>query len=214
MEDFRILYKNQNYKIKEFMENQENSFEEEPGNEKYLIHLNNKLFLKIIGNWKIRRNKKPIISKFLVYRNLRRDIFKFENNLLCSINHDKYFEISKKIYINMNDHLYLVKEDIFSNYVKDDNSIEELMEGYESTIKIYYFDNLCIRINLNLGKEEIINKNIKYSDCMYWNPSELNLPFPKNYECKLLLVYFLIKNIKQITSKDICRKVFNILTGF
>jgi hypothetical protein len=70
----------------------------------------------------------------------------------------------------------------------------------------YYFDNVCVSI-----KEDKEKSYLTYREGFYWNPTDFGLITPKLYIYHLLQVYFLITKIKSLKSKDIQRKVFNLL---
>jgi hypothetical protein len=101
---------------------------------------------------------------------------------------------------------------IFKNYQK--------IFAKQSDSLLYFFDNFGIMLNdeiemfLDMKDDKFEDYRKSVEKGFYWNPIDYYLPVPKPYIDRLLYIYFLIRNIRELKSKDIQRKVFNLLTGY
>jgi hypothetical protein len=125
---------------------------------------------------------------------------------ICHLNKmTQNFESCDKLYLSIDHH------SSFSWYNFDFFSIETC-KGEEKIIYDFHRKRKIIQsITLDF---DVNTSGLESKDIPYWNPKDFNLPIPKLYIYHLLEIYFLITKIKSLKSKDIQRKVFNLLTDY
>jgi hypothetical protein len=132
------------------------------------------------------------------------------NNIIYQPNFKNILNDYKILYQN-NNKFKIYSFDSF--YIIIENSKEYLIENKENVLE-FYEKQILTPENIDIKNYYMKQYNKLIEKGFYWNPKDYYLQIPKFYIYHLLHIYFLIRNIKELKSKDIQRKVFNILTDY